>query len=282
MSSTSDTGSGMPNSGRRTIAVLISLVDDNPFNARIFYDGAVVARLSREIRADGQLVAAMAIPSTSNSNRFTLIDGHYRLQAIRAAGLSTIQLDVRDAVPNVELFRLSFTLNEHRAPHTALDNALAWRRILDSGDVVSHEALSAITGKSGATISKTLQMLEMPADVLQIVKAHPNRFNFRVGYALTQICKAGGVTQAKKLAKRAITEDVTTTEVDQHVIKAQGGMRTLRPRTGSQKVQVNSTACVGTIKRWESGKVSIELTFAEPARACLMIEQLKHLVLMPT
>lgn len=271
-----------PSIFRMTRETPLSLIDDNPFNARVLYDAAVIARLSGDIRANGQLVSVMAVPSARNAKRFTLIDGHYRLRAIAAAGLKTILLDVRESVPDVELFRLSYALNEQRTPHTVLDNALAWNRLLSCGVVSTQTELQAITGKSAATISKTLQMLELPAAVLGIVKQQPSRFTLKLGYALGMISKAGGALQATRLAERALVEDLRPSEVEQTLRWVQAGKVTRKKREVSRKYLVEHDGCVGTIKCSNSGKVVADLLFSEPAQKAWFFEQLKHLVALTT
>ena len=190
-----------------------------------------------------------------------------------------ILLDVRDALPDVELFRLSYKLNEQRAAHTVIDNALSWSRLLTTGTVASQKDLRSLTGKSMATISKTLQILELPAEVLKVVKSQPDRFTLKLGYALVLICRVGETAQAERLAARAIDEELSTADMDKAVSKARMGMRVRKHRNHGEEFHVHGASCVGTIKSWPSGRVSVDLSFVKPLSADEFVQHLRHFVL---
>lgn len=262
---------------RRLLSCDVDLIDANPFNARCVYDDAVVWQLSREIGSDGQLVAAIAVPSTL-PGRFTLVDGHYRLRAIERAGLKDILLDVREPMSNVDLFRLSNASNVHRTPHTALDNALAWNRLLSSGTVVSQNALSALVGKSVATISKTVQLLDLPDEVLRHLHSDPDRFPLKLAYSLRLLCKAGDVALAAQLAGRATSEHLPHAEIERLLRWARMGKTERKQREESRRFDVEREGLVGVIKSWDSGRVLVDVCFARADTKTLFLDVVKSMV----
>lgn len=263
-------------------AVATGLVDDNPFNARCIYDDEVIVQRAREIRADGQLVAAMAVPSTAASGRFVLIDGHYRKRAIIAAGITHILLDVREPMSQVEMYRLSFALNAQRAPQTALDNALAWQRLLDDKTVSTQSELTVLIGKSDAMISKTLQLLRLPREVLELVRSAPARFSLKLAYALVLICRAGGSELARKLAEDALSLHIPMKKVEGVLDSLRAGRAQRKPREGSLLYRVEVGGTTGVIKNWPSGRVVMDVSFKAPVDRQRFVEALRRLLRKPS
>ena len=263
-------------------AVATDLIDDNPFNARWVYDDEIVVQRARDIRADGQLVAAMAVPSTAASGRFVLIDGHYRKLAIIAAGITHMLLDVREPMSQVEMYRLSFALNAQRTPQTALDNALAWQRLLDDKTVRSQTELTVLIGKNDTTISKTLQLLALPAEVLELIRSAPSRFSLKLAYALVLICKSGGSKHARRLAEGALLEHIPMKQVDVVLDAVRAGRPERKSREGSLQYRVDAGGMVGVIKNWQSGRVVVDLSFTAPDDRLRFVEELRRLVRGPS
>ena len=63
----------------------LSLVHDNPLNARHLYDPEAVKALAASIATRGQLVPAPAARHPDLPGHVVLIDGHYRKRALLAA-----------------------------------------------------------------------------------------------------------------------------------------------------------------------------------------------------
>src|ERR1700744_4529487 len=148
--------------GRTLIKLPLDRVIDNPFNARQIYNHDVIKERAASIATHGQRVPALACEDWRRPGFYILIDGHYRKRAIQAAGKTEIECLIEPITNDLELYRLSFLLNAERNAQSSLDNALAWRRLLDEKKVPSEEALVELTGLSWGTVNKTLALLKLP------------------------------------------------------------------------------------------------------------------------
>lgn len=62
----------------KTIGVALHLVHDNPYNARTIYKKGLIQELVGSLKAQGQLVPALAVEHPTLAGHYQLIDGHYR------------------------------------------------------------------------------------------------------------------------------------------------------------------------------------------------------------
>jgi len=88
---------------------------------------------------------------------------------------------------NKDLYRISRQINLERSEQCLLDDALSWRQLLDSGECVSADEIASLYDVSKAVVSKTLKVLDLPDEVLSIVKAHPKIFGIGICYELALI-----------------------------------------------------------------------------------------------
>lgn len=249
---------------RETVTVDVNLVDDNPKNARKVYELERIAVLAEELKADGQIVPAIAIHSLETPGRFTLIDGGYRKRGILAAGLPRIRLELRPCPSRIELYRLSAKANKSRNDQTPIDDALAWQQLIDDGDVPDQNGLIAVTNLSKQTISRTLKILELPSDVLETVQTAPSKFSVRFLYALVQITQAGGDDAVREFVSRALDEEVPHKELDHKLVELTNGVRQRKQRETSRQFLMGSDGRFGKSKVWDSGRMLIDIRVERP------------------
>lgn len=262
---------------RKLVAVPIERIRENPFNARRIYQAEKVKELAASIATHGQKVPATAMRDPDRPGHYVLIDGHYRMQAAKAAGKDTLEVIVEDALRQADQYQISFLLNQERSAQSPLDNALAWRHLLDTGVVAKEEELAGLTGQSWANVNKTLALLKLPPAVLERMGESPDSFGIAIGYEITLLHKAAG-------------EEVTLAVVDK-VVRDGLGRRDLqemrkqyeqpRPRKNKEvsrqyKIHTEDGQLRGVIKEWDSGKVLLEVR-ALPAREReTLVEELKQ------
>lgn len=246
---------------REHLTVDVALVDDNPVNARRTYRPETIARLATELKADGQLVPAVAIRSLDAPGRFVLIDGHYRKKGTIAGGLSTLRLEIVPCPTRIEMYRLSFKLNQERTAQTPLDNAMAWQDLLDRGDVPDRNALMAITGLSKQLISKTLKVLELDRETLDRMATAADLFSYRLCYTLAQISEIeGGPAKVAKFVDRVLDgEEIPTKELTDAIDQLREGQRTRKQRETSRQYPMGEGGKLGKSKVWDNGRMLIDI-----------------------
>jgi len=261
---------------RKVISVKIENVQDNPFNARKIYDPIVVKEMAASIATHGQLVPAPATTVSDRLGFYVLVDGHYRKKAAIAAGRSHMDLLVLTTESDLERYRLSWLLNEERSAQSPLDNALAWRQLLDAKVVRGESAIADMLGISPSNINKTLSLLRLPSSVIEKLRENPHKFGLFVGYELTLLAKLVDETRLIELVKEIIDRDLSTREVEKIRKKLETGKGRRHKDTSRQYKIRHGSAQIGVIKEWDSGKIALEIKLIDPKERLSLLEDLKR------
>ena len=263
------------NENRQLQKISLDLVFDNPFNARQIYDPDVIKERAASIATHGQRVPALACEDWNHPGKYILIDGHYRKRAIQAAGKTEIECLIEPIANELELYRLSFLLNAERNAQSSLDNALAWRRLLDEKKVPSEESLVELTGLSWGTVNKTLALLKLPESAINRLKEQPAKFGVAVGYELFLFAKGAKEEDVLNLMDRILDQDLSSREVEALRKKAQD-KPTRKPKEVSRQYKIRKgDEQIGFIKEWDSGKVAFEVRLLDQRDRDALVEELK-------
>lgn len=270
--SRSDDGNG----GRNVLSVEIDKIHDNPLNARTIYDPNIVKELAASIATHGQIVLAPAIAHPDLPGHYLLIDGHYRKKAAIAAGLQKLDLEVRPSESDAELYRLSWMLNEERSAQSALDNALAWRKLLDQQVVGNEGQIAELLGVSPTTVNKSLSLLQLPAAALDRMRERPQKFGVFTGYELTMAAKRMSESELVGLIERILAEDLSTRQVAAIRAKLETGEQRKRKETSRQYKIHQDGQLLGSLKEWDSGKVVLEVVLPDARDRTALVAALRE------
>ena len=261
--------------GRLIVSAKLECIHENPLNARCIYDPDVVKELAASIATRGQMVPASAVVHPSIPGHYLLIDGHYRKKAAAAAGLQTMDLVVRQSEGEIELYRLSWLLNEERSAQSPLDNAFAWRKLLDKGLVQNEGKIAELLGISAPTVNKTLALLNLPTAALDKMRERPAKFGVFTGYELTLAAKKIEESALLDLVNKIIAEDLSSREVSAIRAKIESGSTRKRKETSRQYKVQNNGQHIGSLKEWDSGKVDLEVILIDPKDRAALVAELK-------
>ncbi len=139
----------------------IHLPPDQP--RRTFHEPSL-EELAASIREKGVLQPVVV---ARQPDGYRLIAGERRLRAARLAGLQAIPAVVRD-VASAESFELALVENIQREDLDAIDEARAYRHLIDSRGY-SQEELARRVGKDRSTVANALRLLLLPADMQHAV-----------------------------------------------------------------------------------------------------------------
>ncbi|MCA3192231.1 MULTISPECIES: ParB/RepB/Spo0J family partition protein [unclassified Cupriavidus] len=262
--------------GRLLIRVPIANLHDNPFNARRIYDPAVVQERAASIATHGQKTPGLAAPDAARPGHYILIDGHYRKRALASAGKLEMECFIEDDLSDLDFYRLSFLLNEQRSDQSALDNAIAWRQLLDEGKVQKEEEICELTGMSAGTVNKTLALLKLPESVIAVMRERPSAIGIAAGYELTLYCKIAGEDRTRELATRIMNDGLSSREVESIRKQAQEGKsRKVKEISRQYKIRTEAGQLLGTIKEWDSGRIMLDVQLTDRNAREDLLEVLK-------
>ena len=264
-----------PPSGGKTITVALHLVHDNPYNAQTIYQEGLIQELVGSLKAQGQLVPALAVEHPSIPGHYQLIDGHYRKKALLHAGMDQIDITLVTSGSASHYYQLSYVANEQRSAQSTLDNAYAWKKLLDEGVVKEHQDIAVLTGTTAPEVSKTLRLLELPASALEKMRTSPERFGISNSYEITQLSKFVSETELLDVMDRVIEEDISTRALAKMRASAQEGKgRKLKELPRAYKI--SKEGAVGALKEWDSGKVVLEVNLSDAKERAHLLTTLKE------
>lgn len=246
--------------GRQIVRIPIEFLDDNPLNAREIYDPKAIQERAASMAKNGQKTPVSIAVSPERHGRYILIDGHYRKRAAQSLGWHDIECIIERFESEMDLYRLSYELNVQRESQTALDNALAWSKLLSSGKMASASQISETLGVSESNVAKTLSLLNLPVPVIDLMREHPHAVGLHVGYELVLLARVAPEGDVLAVASKVIEGDISGRDVED-MRKALGQVKPRKSKDISRqyKIQNSVGGARGFIKDWDTGRVMLDL-----------------------
>lgn len=142
----------------------IDLIDPNPDNPRIVMTD--LSGLAETIRTKGFTTPCMV--RVMPDKRFRLLAGHRRVLAAKMAGLESVPCVVRSDVADGDEFTIMLLENIQRADLNPVEEARAFRRILDA-EPITQLQLAQRLGVSEPRVSRRLALLDLSAEQQDMV-----------------------------------------------------------------------------------------------------------------
>lgn len=145
----------------------INKIIPNPHQPRKHFNTQELEELSQSIKLHG-LIQPIIVSKISNSNFYQLIAGERRKKASEMIGLKTIKAVTIEATDQ-QLMEFALIENIQRVDLNAFEEAQAYKILIDKMKW-THEELAKKINKSRPHITNTLRILDLPAEVLKMVK----------------------------------------------------------------------------------------------------------------
>jgi ParB family transcriptional regulator, chromosome partitioning protein len=154
----------------------LDLIAPNPYQPRLNFDEAKLEELAQSIRANGLIqpivvrraggaksASAATASGTTGAPPYEIIAGERRWRAAQRAGLLRVPVLVKD-VPDEKLLEVALIENIQREDLNPIDEALAYRRLIDDFHL-TQEALASAVGKDRSSVANFLRLLKLPESV---------------------------------------------------------------------------------------------------------------------
>lgn len=145
--------------------VPVASISANPWQPRRSFDADALTELTASIDASGLLQPISVRPVGA---RFELVAGERRWRAVQALGWAKIPAIVRELDDRTAL-TLAMIENLQRDDLSALDEALGYQRLMQEFSMPQAE-VARLVGKDRSTVSNTLRLLKLPADVQALLQ----------------------------------------------------------------------------------------------------------------
>ncbi len=207
--------SGSQGSALREVSV--SSIRPSSLQPRAHFDEEAMSALAASIREVGVLQPVLVRP-VGDGNEYELIAGERRWRAARRAGLQTIPVLVREVPADVHSLEQALVENLHREDLGPLEEAAAYRQLIDDFGH-THEEVAARVGRSRATVTNTLRLLQLPAGVQRALADG----SISAGHARALLGTPDRGLQ-ESLVGRIVAESLTVRQVEEAVRTGEGGV----------------------------------------------------------
>lgn len=154
-----------PSSNNQVHQVDINSIDTNKQQPRQTFDEDALNELADSIRIHG-IVQPLIVKQTGN--RYMIVAGERRYRAARIAGLTTVPVITVD-YDETQIQEIALIENIQRENLNPIEEASAIRFLMKQHDMTQEEVSSRL-GKSRPAVANTLRLLNLPEDVMELVK----------------------------------------------------------------------------------------------------------------
>ncbi|MGH6912322.1 MAG: ParB/RepB/Spo0J family partition protein [Geminicoccales bacterium] len=149
-------------------AVPLGQLSPGPYQPRQRFDDEALEDLAASIREKGVLEPVLVRPTPGQEDRYQIIAGERRWRAAQRAQLHEIPIIVR-GFSDVDAMEIALIENLHREDLTALEEADAYRRLIDEFGHTQDRLAQAIS-KSRSHVANTLRLLGLPEPVKERIR----------------------------------------------------------------------------------------------------------------
>ena len=186
----------------------IDHIEPNPQQPRVAFDDAALEELAASIVEVG--VLQPGVVRSVDENRYELIAGERRWRAAKRAGLNEVPAVVRSTDEQGTLTE-ALIENVQREDLGPLEEAAAYRQLLEDFEL-THEDIGKRVGKSRATVTNSLRLLQLPASIQGLLERGE-----LVSGAARALLNVEDVAFAEHIANRAVAEGWSVRQVEDAV-----------------------------------------------------------------
>jgi len=244
--------------GERQTQIDLDLLAPNPRQPRAYIDEARLEELAQSIRSNGVIQPLLV---RRIADRFEIVAGERRWRAAQRAGLLRIPVVVRD-VPDDRLLQVALIENIQRDDLNPIEEALAYRRLIDEHQL-SQEELASAVGKDRATIANYLRLLRLPSEVRNEISAGA----LSMGHARALVALPDEVSQ-RRLAREVVSRGLSVRETE-GLVRRESRPPAVPPpprkvdpntRAAEEQLKLALGTAVRIIRKGKGGRIEIDFT----------------------
>lgn len=238
----------------------IELIRPGEYQPRTGMDPDRLEELADSIKAQG-VVQPVVVRSLGAGKGYELIAGERRWRASQKAGLSEIPAVIRD-VPDEVTLAMALIENIQRENLNPIEEATALSRLIEEFEL-THEQAAANVGRSRASVSNLLRLLDLEPKVRELVDAKA----IDMGHARALLALTGSVQVEAARQVATLGLSVRETEALVKRMKDGGGAKKPKPKPDPDiqrlEQELTETLCAPVAVRHSAsgkGQVTIKYT----------------------
>lgn len=192
------------------LSLKLEQIRPSPFQPRVDFDEQSMEELTQSIKEKGVIQPVLVRRS---GDFYELIAGERRFRAAKLLNLKEIPAIVKN-VEDRDSLEIALIENIQRQSLNPIEEAHAYQFLIDKFQV-THEKISEVLGKARVSVTNTLRLLKLPAEIQDEIKK--GRISFAHGRALLEI---EDLHQQRRLASEIISKELSVRELE-NLIKSQ-------------------------------------------------------------
>lgn len=201
--------------GQRLEEVPIDYIKPNPRQPRQHIEEDSIQEMARSVRAYGVLQPVIVRPV---GTEYELIAGERRWRAAQLAGLEKVPAIIRGTTETDSL-EMALIENIHRVELTGIEEALAYQQLLEDF-AITHEELSSKMGKSRASITNSLRLLQLPEKIqVDVLEG-----KITAGHARALLMLQDMPEKQAKLHEKIVEKGLSVRQVEEQAAKICDGL----------------------------------------------------------
>jgi ParB family transcriptional regulator, chromosome partitioning protein len=179
-------------------------IDPNPLQPRRLFHPERMEELAQSIRTNG-IIQPLVV--RRSGDRYQLVAGERRWRAAKLAGVSQVPVVVRD-IPDERLLEITLVENIQREDLNPIETAIAFDRMIKELELNAEE-IGQRTGKERSTIVNSVRLLQLPADLQQLVAER----RLSAGHARCLLSLPSADLQ-REVAERAVAQGWSVRQIE--------------------------------------------------------------------
>ena len=185
----------------------LSKIVPNRFQPRRVFNEEKLQELAASIKEHG-LTQPIVVVYDAGLDKYEIVVGERRFRATQLAGLTTIDAIVHKHLSDQELCALALIENIQREDLNPIETALGYRNLMNKF-YIKQVDLAAYCGKSKASISNTLRLLELDPEIQQALQDR----TITEGHARALLMVIAGPTRTE-LFKRIVKNKMSVRQAE--------------------------------------------------------------------
>jgi ParB family chromosome partitioning protein len=226
----------------------IEQIQPNPNQPRRDFDPATMLELTQSIEREG--IIQPIIVRRISANEYQIIAGERRWRAAKSAGLTMIPVIPRTA-DDQQVLELSIIENIQREDLNPIELATAFQRMVSELGL-SHDQIGEKTSKDRVTVTNTIRLLQLPADLQEMVVAK----KISSGHARA-LLKLNDEQTQRELAARCSSEGWSVRQIEEYTRPAKSANPAAKGKHDPPVIDPNVKAAVSEMERVLGTRVKI-------------------------
>lgn len=227
--------------------VPVEQIYPNPDQPRRDFDPDDLKALAESIRVKGVIQPLIVRADADDPARFMIVAGERRWRAAQMAQLHELPVLVRDFT-DAEVLEIAIIENIQRADLNPVEEALGYKQLMDRFGHTQEKMAEAL-GKSRPHIANMLRLLQLPDDVLDLMR----QGKLSAGHARALIT----APDPSALARQVVAKGLSVREVERMAKADKPATDTPRPRRVDDK-DADTRALEGDLSAQLKMKVAID------------------------